>query len=169
MQIEKSQLNDVDLIFELYQIATDYMRSKGQVCWPKFPDELIVNSINEGRQWKLVIEGKIACIWTIALDDELIWGAKNNEPSLYLHRIATHPDFRGRNLVSVLIDWANGYCKENKLQYIRMDTVGLNKGLISHYQKLGFEFLGSKYLENTNGLPLHYQDGEVCYFQKVVL
>jgi hypothetical protein len=47
-----------------------------------------------------------------------------------------------------------------------LDTVGLNKGLISHYKKFGFEFLGTKKLENTNELPKHYKDGEICYFQK---
>lgn len=50
-----------------------------------------------------------------------------------------------------------------------MDTVGLNTGLISHYEKLGFQFLGTKRLENTNGLPEHYKDGEVCYFQKEII
>ncbi len=38
----------------------------------------------------------------------------------------------------------------------------------SHYKKVGFEFLGTKKLENTNGLPEHYNDGEVCFFQKEI-
>jgi hypothetical protein len=47
-----------------------------------------------------------------------------------------------------------------------MDTVGLNKTLIRHYGKSGFEFLGIKPLKSTSGLPEHYKAGEVCYFQK---
>ena len=64
--------------------------------------------------------------------------------------------------------WANIYGKKNNLKYIRMDTVGLNKPLIAHYEKLGFQFLGTKKLNNTVGLPDHYKKGEVCYFQKKI-
>lgn len=73
------------------------------------------------------------------LCNKLIWGNKK-EPSLYIHRIATNPEFRGQNLVKKLINWANEFGKNKDLKYIRMDTVVLNKGLIGHYEKLGFEF-----------------------------
>jgi len=169
MEIKNSQLADILKIFDLYRIATDYMKSKNQVYWPEFQKELVLNEVKEKRQWKLIIEEQIACIWAITLNDELIWGSKNNEPSLYIHRIATNPNFRGRNLVKNLINWANEYGKRNSLKYIRMDTVGRNQGLISHYEKLGFKFLGTKELENTNGLPEHYKNGEVCYFQKEII
>ncbi len=169
MTIENSEQTDVPKIFDLYRIATNYMKSKNQVYWPEFPKELIINEIEENRQWKLLIDNQIACIWATALDDKLIWGDKNNEPSLYIHRIAASPDFRGQNLVKELILWANEHGKNKNLKYIRMDTVSINKGLIGHYEKLGFNFLGTKELENTDGLPDHYQAGDVCYFQKEII
>ena len=126
MKIENSNLTDLIKIFDLYKIATDYMKSKNQVYWPVFSKELIINEIEENRQWKLLINGQIAFIWSTALNDELIWGNKSKEPSLYIHRIATNPEFRGQNLVKKLIDWANEFGKKKKIKYIRMDTVGLN-------------------------------------------
>lgn len=169
MSIENSKLIDIDNIFNLYRTATNYMKSKNQVHWPEFPKDLILNEIEENRQWKLLIEDEIACIWATTLNDELIWGDKNQEPSLYIHRIATNPNFRGQNLVKKLIHWANEYGNNKGLKYIRMDTVGLNSGLIGHYEKLGFKFLGTKKIDDTNGLPEHYQWGEVCYFQKKII
>lgn len=169
MKIGNSKLTDITKIFDLYKQATNYMKSKNQVYWPEFPKELIVREVEENRQWKLLIDGEIPCIWATAFDDELIWGDKNNEPSLYIHRIATDPKFRGQNLVGKLMHWATEYGKENNLKYLRMDTVGHNKGLISHYEKLGFQFLGIKPLENTNGLPGHYKIGDVCFFQKNIV
>ena len=169
MTIENSEHTDIDKIFDLYRIATNYMKSKNQVHWPEFSKDLIVNEIEENKQWKLLIDGQIACIWATTLNDELIWGSKKNEPSLYIHRIATNPNFRGKNLVEKLISWANEFGKKRNLEYLRMDTVGLNNGLINHYEKLGFQFLGTKEIENTNGLPEHYKKGEVCYFQKTIL
>ena len=36
MKIKNSKLEDLDTIFKLYEIATAYMKSKGEVAWPKF-------------------------------------------------------------------------------------------------------------------------------------
>jgi len=46
-----------------------------------------------------------------------------------------------------------------------MDTVGENKGLISYYQKCGFNFLELLQLKNTDGLPAHYHNAIVSLFQ----
>lgn len=168
MEIKNSELKDQATIFDFYRTATAYMKSKNQVAWPEFSQEMVSNEIRSLNQWKLLIDEKIACIWATALEDELIWGPSNNEPSLYLHRIATHPDFRGQKLVQHLLDWADGFGRENKLMYLRMDTVGLNKGLINHYESLGFAFLGAKELEDVSNLPAHYGEGPVCLFERKV-
>lgn len=168
MQIINSNIEDLPRIFELYKVATEFMISKNQVPWPKFSEDLIVDEISNLKQWKLVDNNKIACIWATTLNDALIWGADNAIPSLYLHRIATDPGYRGQALVSHVIEWADNYCKQNALKYVRLDTVGLNKGLIGHYKKLGMDFLGIKELENTKGLPDHYSKGPVCLFQREI-
>ena len=109
MIIENSQLTDLPVIFEFYHAASDYMKSKNQVYWHKFPKEMVVREIEENHQWKLTLGNKIACIWAIALDDELIWSNKENEASIYLHRIAVHPNIRGQNFVKKITHWANEY------------------------------------------------------------
>jgi len=47
------------------------------------------------------------------------------------------------------VKWAINHATSKNLQYIRMDTVGENQGLIDHYRKHGFSFLGLSKLENT--------------------
>ena len=168
MQITNSNQKDIPTIFELYRVATEYMKSKNQVSWPVFPMELIQTEIKENRQWKLVIENEIACVWATALSDELIWGEEDNTPSVYIHRIATNPNLRGQNFVKKIVAWADEYCKNNDLKYVRMDTIGYNQGLINHYKKCGFEFVGTRKLEVTEGLPDHYNDGDACLFQREV-
>ena len=167
MEIVNSDLEDIPKIFKLYRIATDYMKSKDQVAWPEFSKELITAEINEQRQWKLLIDNEIACIWATTLKDELIWGT-NNDQAIYIHRIATNPNYRGRNLVSQIVNWSDSYCIDNNLNFIRMDTVGLNKELIRQYEKLGFEFLRTRQLENTDKLPDHYKEGPVCLFERKI-
>jgi ribosomal protein S18 acetylase RimI-like enzyme len=165
LQIHNSNINDIDDIFRLYKVATDFQKTKFAFHWPEFDRNLIETEISENRQWKIVADGKIACVWATTFNDPQIWEEKNEDPSVYIHRIATNSDFRGQNLVGQIVEWAKIYAKENQKQFVRMDTVGDNKGLINYYTKCGFDFLGLLKLKNTEGLPAHYKNATVSLFQ----
>lgn len=167
-QIQNSNSSDLDEIFRLYKIATDFQKTRFTVHWPAFDSKLIETEISENRQWKIVEAGKIACVWATTFEDPQIWEEKNKDPSVYIHRIATNPDFRGQNLVGQIVEWAKTYAKENQKKFIRMDTVGDNPGLINHYTKCGFDFLGLLKLKNTAGLPAHYDNATVSLFQMTI-
>jgi GNAT superfamily N-acetyltransferase len=163
--IQNSTLQDIDEILLLYKIATDFQKTKFTSHWPAFDRELIETEICENRQWKLIADGKMACIWATTFEDPQIWEERNQEPAVYLHRIATNPDFRGNHLVEKIVEWAKSYAAENQKNFIRMDTVGDNTGLIYHYTQCGFDFLGLWKLKNTTGLPAHYHKATVSLFE----
>jgi len=165
MIIQNSQYQDIDTIFELYKIATDFMISKSVVAWPVFERGLVEKEIEDDRQWKIVKNGEIACVWATAEDDPQIWQERNEDPAIYIHRIATNPKFRGQNLVGKIVEWSKEYAFKKEKQFVRMDTVGENMGLINHYKKCGFDFLGLSKLEETVGLPAHYHNATVSLFQ----
>lgn len=164
-QIQNSKLIDIDEIFRLYKIATDFQKTRFIVHWPEFDKSLIATEIAENRQWKIVADNTIACIWATTFNDPQIWEEKNSDPAVYIHRIATNPDFRGQHLVEQIVAWAKIYALENKKQFVRMDTVGDNPGLINYYTKCGFDFLGLLKLKNTAGLPAHYNNATVSLFE----
>ena len=165
-EILNSTIQDIDEIFRLYNIATEYQKKKfSDNLWPKFERSLVEAEINERRQWKLVIDDTIACVWATAFSDPQIWEEKDKDPSVYIHRIATNPEFRGRNFVSEIVKWANTYAQQHNKSYIRLDTCGNNKKLINHYKKSGFDFLGISKIKSSEGLPSHYNNADVCYFQ----
>jgi GNAT superfamily N-acetyltransferase len=165
MKIENSTNRDITEIFRLYKAATDFQKTKYIMHWPKFELSLIEKEIEENRQWKITINGQVACIWATTFDDPQIWEEKNIDPAVYIHRIATNPEFRGQNLVSTIIEWAEDHAKENGKRFVRLDTVGENEGLISHYQKFGFNYLGLYNLNNTDQLPAHYHNTPVSLFE----
>lgn len=165
MIIQNSTFTDIDDIFSIYAIATDFQKSKFFVHWPDFDRGLIETEIAENRQWKMMIDGQVACIWATTFSDPQIWGERDRDPALYIHRIATNPDFRGNNFVAQIVEWAEQYARENGKGYIRMDTIGDNRGLIEHYIKCGFEYLGYFKLENIDGLPDHYTLADACLFE----
>ncbi|MGL5888965.1 MAG: GNAT family N-acetyltransferase [Bacteroidia bacterium] len=165
MKIENSTTKDIEEIFRLYKIATDFQKTRFTVYWPEFERNLVETEIAENRQWKILINNRIACVWATTFNDPQIWEERNNDPAIYIHRIATNPDFRGQNLVGHIVEWARRYAFENKKKFIRMDTVGDNPGLINYYTKCGFDFLGLLKLRNTKGLPAHYDNATVSLFQ----
>ena len=167
MQVENSTADDISEIFRLYSIATEYQKAKKTVVvWPEFDRQLVETEIEEQRQWKLIIDNKIACVWAVTFSDEQIWGERNKDAAIYIHRIATNPDFRGRNFVANIVNWAKSYAKKINKDFVRLDTLGNNTKLIEHYKNAGFDFLGLFNLANTEGLPGHYQNNDpACLFE----
>lgn len=166
MKTENCIISDIDEIFRLYKIASDYQKKKKKVVvWPNFKRSLVETEINENRQWKMLINGEVACIWAITFQDEQIWEEKNKDNAIYIHRIATNPDYRGNNFVAKIVEWAKEYAKSINKQYVRLDTLGNNIKLIEHYKNAGFDFLGMFDLKNTDALPEHYHGAPACLFE----
>ena len=79
---------DFSLIVAGYQNTIGFNKKVYQLL-----DQLIEKEISENRQWKLIIDDQIACIWATTDSDPQIWGDKNNDPSIYIHRITIHGNF----------------------------------------------------------------------------
>jgi hypothetical protein len=92
----------------LYAIASAY-QNQNVVVWPNF-DQHLETELSENRQWKLIIENQIACVWAIN-STMLKWEERDCNDAIYIHRIATHSDFRGHNFVKIIVDWAKEYAK----------------------------------------------------------
>lgn len=166
MKIENSTEADIPEIFRLYSEASAHqIRVKATVVWPTIPRELVETEIAENRQWKLLIEGQIACVWAVTFEDEQIWEERNADAAVYIHRIATNPAFRGQNFVAMIVHWAKAYARSLGKDYVRLDTIGENTRLIEHYIQAGFDFLGMFNMKNTEGLPGHYESGHVALFE----
>jgi ribosomal protein S18 acetylase RimI-like enzyme len=165
MTIENSTAADIDEICWLYAEASAYMQGRSVVVWPQFERGMVEKEILQQQQWKLVLNGRTACVWATTFTDAQIWEERNADPAVYIHRIAVHPAYRGQQLVLQIVAWAKEYAKAHNKKMIRLDTVGDNKGLIKHYTHCGFNFLGLFKLRNTEGLPPHYTHASVSLFE----
>lgn len=162
MKIENCAMTDVDTILSLYQSARDLQTQKKMVVWPIFESSFIEKEISEQRQWKLLINEIIACNWAITFHDKEIWGEKDKNDSIYIHRITTNPEMRGNRYVDRIVDWAKAYARQKEKKFVRLDTLGNNTKLIAHYTSAGFEFLGIITLTDTANLPGHYHTEPNC-------
>ena len=162
MEIRNCVLNDADEILSLYRAARDLQTEKKSVVWPFFERSFIEKEIEEQRQWKLMIDDVIACNWAITFSDKEIWGEKDKNDSIYIHRIATKPSYRGKRYIDMIVECAKQYAFQKGKRFVRLDTLGNNTSLIRHYTSAGFQFLGMYKLEDVSNLPGHYKNEPNC-------
>ncbi|WP_205945313.1 GNAT family N-acetyltransferase [Pedobacter hiemivivus] len=165
MEVIKSTDQDIDAIFELYDAATAYQKVVGSINWLGFERAMVAQTIKDDLQWQIVVDGEMACVFTLTLSDPLIWEEKDKDPAVYIHRIATNPKFRGMHFVKHIVGWVKNYAVEKQKSYIRMDTGAGNEKLNNYYVSCGFTYLGVTKLTNTVGLPLHYAKGTFSLFE----
>lgn len=165
MQIVPAEPVDVGQIFDLYDKAIEFQKQVFDKHWLGFDASLVDREIAENRLWKIVEDNEIACIWSVAYSDPIIWGENSDEGAMYIHRIVTNPDFRGQGFVSAITAWAEGHARENGLQFVRMDTWGDNQKLIEYYQACGFNFIGVMTPAESETLPKHYSGITLSLFE----
>lgn len=164
MKIINSTIEDIDEIFKRYDEASKYQIAVFMEQWIGFERCLIETEISEKRQWKILIDTEIACVFAITFNDEIIWKEKDKQPSIYIHRIAVNEKFRGRGFVKIIINWAKEYCEIHQKRYIRLDTLGHNQKLIDYYIKCGFRYIETIKIDALKGMPAHY-NGSLALFE----
>lgn len=165
MEIQNSTSGDLSTIMSLYDSAIAHQKKVFTKHWQPFDPKMVEREILEKRQWKMVIDLQVVCIFAITYNDPAIWKEKDLDPSLYLHRIVTHPDHHGRFFVKDIIAWAREFGRKHGKQFIRMDTFGDNQKLIDYYVSCGFRFLGLTTLGAAEELPSHYRNASLSLFE----
>lgn len=164
LKIQNSQPDDVDLLLAFYEMAIAHQKKVSNQHWDGFSQELIESEIAEKRQYKITVDGDVACIFMVAFHDPVIWAGRS-EDSIYIHRIVTHPKFRGFSFVKEIIKWAKQYAQDYQLQYIRMDTWADNEKLFRYYTGCGFAHVGTVRLDKPENMPKHYDNIRLSLFE----
>ena len=165
MTIINSVPADIDAIFALYEAGTALQKTLSKKHWKGFQRTLVEQEIAEYRQWKIMEGNQMACCFAVAFSDPFIWQEKSKDPAIYIHRIATHPGFRGNGYVKNIVEWARAFASQNGLKYIRMDTGSGNERLNNYYIACGFTYLGISSYPITENLPEHYKAGSSSLFE----
>lgn len=168
MEVCNSSLEDMETIFRFFESAIEYQKKNGYPLWPQFSKELIENEIKEKRHWKIIDNGAITAVFSVMYNDPVIWGERDKDPSVYLHRIAVNPHHKGRGIMKVIRRWGLLHAKETNKKYLRMDTWGNNETLRNYYIKCGFIYIGQQELYKTEGMPEHYGGNLLSLFQNEV-
>ncbi len=165
MQIQNSSKDDLATILALYDSAIEHQKKVFTKHWQPFDSLMIENEIREKRQWEIIVGSEVVCIFAITYNDPAIWKERDKDPSIYLHRIVTHPSHRGKLFVKHIMAWAREFGQKQGKKFIRMDTFGDNQKLIDYYVSCGFNFLGLVTLGESADLPKHYKNASLSLFE----
>lgn len=166
-EFEFSQTKDLPEIMKVYESAAQYQQSKNYNVWPLVAENTVLEEINLFRHIKVTKNNIITCVFTIAFSDPIIWDVRDNDSSLYLHRIATHLDFRGNNFMQRIVDWSKVKARENNKSILRLDTWADNENLKNYYLKFGYKIVGNKFLPPSS-LSKHYWNIWVTLFEQEI-
>ena len=165
MKIVETQIKDIPAVFKLYDFATAFQQKVGTNSWKGFKISMVTTEIEEERHFIIRDEGVISATFVLTFNDAVIWKEADEDPSVYIHRIATHPEFRGRNYVEQIVNWTIDFAKTKNLKYVRLDTTSGNERLNKYYIKCGFTYKGNSEIEWNESLPEHYKDGRFALFE----
>jgi GNAT superfamily N-acetyltransferase len=155
--IENTHEEDLETIYWLFEQAIAYQKKNQYVGWNDYDKAFIQKDIVRGLQYKITEGSEIHGIFSICLNDELIWRTKEKGDAIYLHRIVTHPNHKGQNQFGKILHWAINYAKQHSLLHIRMDTWLNNVRIIEFYKSHGFAFVETYTTSDSPDLPIQHR------------
>ena len=164
-EIINTEASDLEVIYWLFDQAIYYQKKNNYPFWPDYDKDVLKKDIYDRRQFKILLEGSIVCIFSICYSDIVVWRERDNKQSIYLHRVVTHPKFKGRKLFQKVLYWAIDYSRENRIKFIRMDTWADNPTLVSYYQSFNFNIVDFWTTPNSKELPIQQRGNEIVLLE----
>jgi len=112
-----------------------------------------------------MIDGKIACIFSVCYSDKVVWGKRDEGNAIYLHRIVVNPNSKGHRHFGKVLRWAEMKAKAQSLPFIRMDTWADNPVLIDYYGSFGFKVIDSLITPNSEALPIQQRNNAIVLLE----
>lgn len=154
-EVKNTEMSDLVLVFTLFEQSINYQEKKGYPVWRNYDRNAIIKDIENKNQYKIVIDSRMAIVFSICHTDKIIWRDFDKGDAVYLHRIVVNPEFKGQKLFGKILDWSISHCQQNKLSSIRMDTWADNPTIIEYYKAFGFSVVENYTTPDSSELPVH--------------
>ena len=151
-KIETAKLEDLDSIHKLIYDRCLWFREKGVKGWDvdyypnKYDKSYFIEQMKINKLFVAKFNNKICGVMLLKNEDKDYWN--NDDTSYYIHHLATDVNLKG--VGKALINYAIEQCKINNKKYLKLDCYQESKFLNEHYEKLGFNKVGSGTDENYN-------------------
>ena len=169
MQVRPSTKKDIRVFKDFWDCAVDYQKARNLPLWPCFPQQMIEDEIEHAMHFSVRLsDGCLAGYFSAALRDRLIWGEKDRDNAVYIHRMCVNPERKGNHLSRLVLAWAIKHASGSGRRFVRMDTWADNRPLVEHYIACGFCYIGDLQLGEAPLLPSHYKNTKLALFQNSI-
>ena len=165
-RVEVATSADLSAVRAVYADGRARQREQRSTVWPEFRDEAILAEIEAKHLFRVVDGGTLAGIFSVAYEDEAIWGEHERGAHIYLHRIVRAAGHHGRGIVDAVLEWAHAHCRALGRAGLRIDTWANNAPLIAYYERLGFALVESRRTGKDARLPAHYHGLEFALLEQ---
>lgn len=159
LEIVIASLNELSLALNLLKTAAHRLKDQGVQQWIYWLDppqerlEWLKNGLQNKEVHFLYFEDKIAAMYRLMEEDLKYWGIQHHS-AYYLHSLIVHPDFKGHQLGSQIIEMVYRDAVKANKNYLRLDCDASNTVLSNYYIKQGFEIVGYKQMELSKNVLL---------------
>lgn len=159
---------DLDLVYWLFDQAILYQQQHGYPAWRGYEKNALSTEVEQLLQYKVVQNPHVLAIFSVSYSDPATWGEWDTGQALFLHRVITHPQFKGQCIFEKVLNWALQTAKEKRLDYIRIDTWTDNPAIIAFYEGYGFHVVAARVTPDTPELPAQNRNLRVTLMQVAV-
>jgi len=159
--IRPAKIFEIKDILAITQACAQKMQENGIFQWNEhYPSDAAFKKDVEREELYAVEEnGKIlgAIVISTFMDEEYVpikWLTPNGK-STYIHRLCVHPEQQGKGLAQQLMDYAEGYSRDNGFLSVRLDTFSQNQRNQRFYEQRGYQKLGDIFFPKQSEHPFH--------------
>ena len=140
LEVRPAELPD---LVPILQASARACEERGQPMWP----QEALTAAHLGRQYPGAqgflgwLDGNPAAAMLLVPTDPVFWPDDPAGEALYLHKLAVHPGWQGRELSTEMIAAAAEQARTRGRQWLRLDTAAERPKLRALYERVGFVLL----------------------------
>lgn len=148
MEILKAKIEHLTTIMNIVKNSIIHMESKGIYQWDNiYPNEEVIdNDIDEENLYVYFDENIIKGIIVLNEHEDKAYESVNWKYNLgshfVIHRLCVEPNYQGKGIARMLVQFAENYGKKNGYESIRLDAFVQNEGACKLYEKSGYDKVG---------------------------
>ncbi|QHI37608.1 hypothetical protein IMCC3317_29880 [Kordia antarctica] len=161
LQIRTGTSKDIDTLLNIAKACAKHMIHNGIFQWNEnYPNRKAFSTDVARNELYVLIEASqiIGCVVISTFMDEeyktVNWLSPDNT-SVYIHRLAIHPEAQGKGYAQYLMQFAETHAIENNYRSIRLDTFSKNLRNQKFYELRNYKKLGNIYFPKQSVYPFY--------------
>ncbi|MFE0556729.1 GNAT family N-acetyltransferase [Paenibacillus lautus] len=145
-ELKVAEAEQAGVMLSLLKEAAEVMEQQGRQQWSPsiFSFDLMEQYLAEREVFILWHKDVAVGMFTLQYGDPAYWGERDDPAYGYLHRLTVRASYRGLELGTKMISFAESYLLSMGKQGFRLDCVTHLPTLNQFYQRQGFQFVAEQ-------------------------